>query len=244
MTVALRHAAHEWHLDRLGRVLLHEIKLVIPPTLFFFVGFGLILLTRRLILAQYLVEVTGFALAAGGALIVGKSVLVADELSFLGRFDTAPLIQPILFKTVVYTIVVFFARLIEEFVSYLIGGGAASAFSRHLMEDFSWQKFAATQIWIFVLFLIYTTVTELNDLFGDGELYKILFVRRSSELKAARRQRIRAMVQLGHLTDTHSPRELCDVRTPANAELVSILQSLTGDRQSTSVAPLRGSERP
>lgn len=87
-------------------------------------------------------------------------------------------------------------------------------------------------------------MTELNDLFGDGELYKILFVRRSSELKAARRQRIRAMVQLGHLTDTHSPRELCDVRTPANAELVSILQSLTGDRQSTSVAPLRGSERP
>jgi len=36
----------------------------------------------------------------GPALVVGKSVLVANAMPFLRRFDTAPIIQPVLFKTI------------------------------------------------------------------------------------------------------------------------------------------------
>jgi hypothetical protein len=42
---------------------------------------------------------------------------------------------------------------------------------------------AAIQIWIFVLFLIYTSLEELNTRLGDGELIKIFFTSRSSEMK-------------------------------------------------------------
>jgi hypothetical protein len=44
-------------------------------------------------------------------------------------------------------------------------------------------RFAAIQIWIFILFLIYTTVEELNARLGDGELMKIFFTKRPSEMK-------------------------------------------------------------
>jgi hypothetical protein len=208
--------------DFVGR----EIREIIPPTLFFFIGFGIILLTKRLILAQYLIEVTGFTLAAGGALIVGKAVLIANALPFLRRFDTAPLIRPILFKTIVYTIVVLFARLVEEFIEYLIRGGAVGGFARHMIEDFLWQRFVAEQIWIAVLFLIYTTGTELNTLFGDGELSKILFTRRSSELKLTRRQRVRELVQLGRFLDAHPVEELRVPNTAVHAELETHLRRL------------------
>ena len=67
-------------LARVGGVLLHELRLVMPPTLFFFVGFNLILLTKRLFLADYLIAYTGFLIATTSALIVGKVVLVADKL--------------------------------------------------------------------------------------------------------------------------------------------------------------------
>jgi hypothetical protein len=50
---------------------------------------------------------------------------------------------------------------------------------------FTWDRFAAIQIWIFVLFLIYTSVAELDARLGNGELMKILISRRSSELKLA-----------------------------------------------------------
>ena len=141
---------------RLGGVLLHEVRSVIPPTLFFFVGFNLVLLTKRLMLAEYLVEYTGFLVATTGALIVGKVVLVADKMPLLRRFDYAPLAYPILFKTAVYTLLVFAARLLEALVHYLIEGGVLGGgrFVEELLGSFSWHRFIATQLWIFVLFLV------------------------------------------------------------------------------------------
>ena len=75
-------------------VLLHEFREVLPPTLFFFVGFNLILFTKRLILADYLIQFTGFFIATIGALVVGKVVLVVDKLPFLRRFDLRPWCNP------------------------------------------------------------------------------------------------------------------------------------------------------
>ena len=43
-----------------------------------------------------------------------------------------------------------------------------------MVGQFTWHRFAAVQIWVFVLFLIYTTVAELNARLGDGELTDVL----------------------------------------------------------------------
>ncbi len=38
------------------------------------------------------------------------------------RYDRAALIKPILFKTVFYWVIVFFARLLERFVHFVVEG--------------------------------------------------------------------------------------------------------------------------
>src|SRR5690349_17623972 len=148
-------------LPRLGKRLLHEFRLVLPPTIFFLVGFHLILFTKRLILAHYMIEFTGFAVATVSALIVGKVVLVADKASFMRRFDHAPLAWPILFKATVYTLLVGAVRAIEAFIDYLSEGGTVGggAYIAHQLAGFTSEQFLATQIWIFVLFLIYVTAS-------------------------------------------------------------------------------------
>ena len=60
------------------------------------------MLTTNLLVAQYLVAVSIFMLATLAALVVGKAVLVANKMPWLTRYDRAPLIQPILFKTGFY----------------------------------------------------------------------------------------------------------------------------------------------
>jgi hypothetical protein len=97
---------------RIGAQLLHEAQEALPPTIFFFVGFNFIVLTTNLLVAQYLVAVSNFMLATVAALVVGKAVLVANKMSLLRRYDRAPLIQPILYKTAFYWVAVFLARLI------------------------------------------------------------------------------------------------------------------------------------
>jgi len=61
-------------LAHIGAVVLHEVRLVIPPTLFFFVGFNLILLTKRLFLADYLIAYTGFLIATTSAVNAGEKM--------------------------------------------------------------------------------------------------------------------------------------------------------------------------
>jgi hypothetical protein len=127
------------------------------------------------------VRFANFMIATTAALVVGKAVLVANALPFLRRFDTAPLIQPILFKTVVYWGVVLVVRFLEQLLEYWFGGGTVGGVPQYVMVHFTWHRFAAIQIWIFVLFLIYTFITELNARLGQGELVKLTFSRRSPE---------------------------------------------------------------
>jgi hypothetical protein len=163
--------------------LVKEFKEVLPPTMFFAVGFNLIVLTIDLILADYLTSFASFMIATMAALVVGKSVLVANAMPFLRRFDTAPMIQTVLFKTMVYWAVVFLVRFLEKLVEYFFAGGTLRGIPEYVATHFTWHRFAAIQIWIFVLFLIYTSVTELNALLGEGALRKIFFTKRSSTAK-------------------------------------------------------------
>jgi hypothetical protein len=215
-----------------------EFKEIVPPTIFFAAGFNLILLTTNLILEQYGVRFSSFLLATTGALIVGKAVLVANALPFFRRLDTAPLIRPVLFKSGIYFAVVGAVRFLEKLIEFLVHGGALRELPNYVATHFTWGQFFAVQIWILVLFLIYTFITELNTLFGDGELTRILFTWRSTEVKQTRRQRIRILTKLSRLADAHTTEELVNPATAAHTQMIDLIRGLA--RNGTSRAsPVR-----
>src|SRR6266536_4407941 len=148
--------------NRFAEIAIHEFKEIIPPTIFFGVGFNLIVFTQRIVSANYLFQFAGFMVATVAALVVGKAVLVANKMPFLHRFDDAPLIRPILFRTVIYWAFVFIARLLEGYIHYMIDEGRVMGFFRFLLGEFSWNRFLFVQPWILFLFLIYTTGSQLN----------------------------------------------------------------------------------
>jgi hypothetical protein len=160
------------------------------------------------------------------ALVVAKAVLVTDHMPFMRRFDGAPLIQPILFKTALYWACVFVVRIGEALFHYLRGGGALTAFPQHLIDGFSWPRFLTIQVWLMVLFLVYVTIHEINRLLGDGELYRLFFRWTASEAKLTRRQRIRLLVRLSRLTEANPIEVVTDPRSPAHGELVAIVRAL------------------
>src|SRR3954453_13160814 len=205
---------------------LAQVKHALPPTIFFFVGFNLILWTKRLILQEHGIEFSGFFTALVAALLIGKAVLVTDNLPFMRRFDGSPLIQPILFKSAIYWLCVLMVRLAERLVHFLDAGGVIADFPTHLVEHFSWPRFLSIQIWLMVLFLVYVTTHEFNMLIGDGELYPLFFRWPSSEAKLTRRQRIRLLTRLNRLTEANPIEAFSERGSPAHAELVDILRQL------------------
>jgi len=212
---------------RAGAFLLREFLEILPPTIFFFIGFNLIVLTTNLILADYGGQFAGFMIATTSALIVAKALLVANAMPAIRRYDRAPLIRPILFKTFFYWVAVLIVRLIEHWIRYRFSGEYVfGGFVPHVVATFSWDRFIAIQLWILVLFLVYVTASEFNRLFGHGELNRILFNYRPSELQLNRRERIHELVRLGKLADAHSIDELRDPASSAHAQLVDIVRRL------------------
>jgi hypothetical protein len=136
------------------------------------------------------------------------------------------LIQPILFKTSIYWLCVLIVRLAEEFIHFVAAGGAIAAFGDHFADQFPLARFLSIQIWLMVLFLVYVTIHELNELFGNGELYRLFFRWRSSEAKLTRRQRIRLLTRLNRLTEANPIEAFSDRTSPVHEELVAILHEL------------------
>jgi hypothetical protein len=208
-----------------------------PATLFFATGFNLIVFTQHLILLEYLIRSVGLLAATAGALIVGKAVLIADRMPFLRGSDNAPLTQPTLFKTTIYWAVVFVVRLIEITIRFTVAQPESGGFASTLATYFAWDRFLFVQIWILVPFPIYTTAFELNVLFGDGEVYRLLFTRRSSGLKQTRRQRIRALVRVARVSERHTLAELADPTSAPHRIIVMLISQLAQDHAARQRGP-------
>jgi hypothetical protein len=63
----------EWGSMKLLKTIKHDYLEMLPPAIFFFIAFTLILLTKRLILSEYGISWTGFGAACVGAILVAHS---------------------------------------------------------------------------------------------------------------------------------------------------------------------------
>jgi hypothetical protein len=211
---------------RVGRAALGLFEHMLPPTLYFLIAFNLIVFTTNLLVHDYWFRLSGFLVATTTALVVGKSVLVANEIKLIDRFRGAPLIQPILYKTIFYTLIVMVVRILERFIHFAIDHRGFTLAFGAAVDEFSWRRFAAIQIWLFTCFLIYVTATELSALLGEGQLFRLFFRHRSSEHRLTRRQHVRALMELSRLAETTPRDKLLDPATPQGNRLLTIVDAL------------------
>ncbi len=211
---------------RIGHRISHVFWHIFPPTLYFFIAFNLIVFTTSLMIHDYWFRATGFVVATTTALVVGKCILVADKIRLIDRFRGAPLIQPILYKTMFYTLVVLVVRFLERLIHFAFDDHGFAAAFQEAMHDFTWRRFVAVQIWLFVCFLLYVTATELSALLGEGQMFRLFFRHRSSQHRLTRRRHVRALMELSRLAETTPREQLMDPATPQGNRLATIMDAL------------------
>jgi hypothetical protein len=157
-----------------------EFLEMLPPTVFFFVVFHIILFIRGLMAEQYSLNPLSASVAVIGALIVGKSILIADALPVANWFRQRRLLYNIAWRTFLYLMIVLLFQFIEELIPLISKYGAISAASEHLVEEIKWPRFWATHI-LFVVFLVgYNLATGVIDAIGRNEILKIFFGSKSN----------------------------------------------------------------
>jgi hypothetical protein len=153
----------------------HELKKIGSLSLFFFIGYGYILILMKLFLKEFSVDVSIFTKVVIYALVSAKSVAIMDMTPWMNRFAESPRYLQVLYKTAVYTFAVFVLSLIENlFHAYHETKALIPALTLFL-ETRSFDRFLAILLCVSAVFLIHNIFQELDQYLGKGNLSKFFF---------------------------------------------------------------------
>ncbi len=154
-----------------------EFLEVLPTTIFFFFAFHVIALTNALMLKEHGIDIANQAAATIGALLVAKVILVADKLPWINKFPYKPLMYNVAWKTLIYVGCTMVVRFVEHLIPFLLEHERLDIAIRHHFSEVVWSHFWAIQIWLLVLFLVYSAGRELVRALGSERVLDIFFRR-------------------------------------------------------------------
>ena len=154
----------------------HELKEVGIVTLYFLICFGIILLLKKLFLAEYKVQFNALSAAVIGALVIGKVVVVLDKTTIGNRFQQGhAAFLDVFYRSLVYT---FFVGLVvaaeKVFHASHETDGFISAL-HHALEKTDINHFWATVIGVFLSFVGFNVFSIVSHHLGEGELVRLFF---------------------------------------------------------------------
>jgi len=142
--------------------------------------FSVFIFYRRLILAHYDVYLEDYFLGIIKALVFAKVIMIGAFLRIDRTFDQKPLIIPIIYKSLLFTIWVAVFDVAEKFITGLISTSTFSGAVEEISKSF-------TNIWIggalvvFFCFIPFFAFKELSRLIGKEKIQNLLF-RRDQEI--------------------------------------------------------------
>jgi hypothetical protein len=162
-------------MNKLFQKLKEEFVAVLPPTIYFFVALHIVAIVRMLMLRGTAISPLTSVSIFVAALVLGKSVLIADMLPIINRFPGKPLIYNIAWKTTIYLLVSIVLHYLEHLIDFAREAHSLVAGNQKLLAQIIWPHFWAIQIFLFVLIVVYCTMHELVLVIGKEKVRRIFF---------------------------------------------------------------------
>ncbi|TMH33296.1 MAG: hypothetical protein E6H66_12510 [Betaproteobacteria bacterium] len=162
-------------MSKLSDKIKEEFLAMIPPTIFFFVALHIVAFVRVLMLKGTGLAPLSTISIAVAALILGKSVLIADMLPIINRFPERPLIYNVAWKTLIYLLMSALIHYLERLYDFSKQAGGVVAGNEKLLAEIVWPHFWAVQIILLVLILMYCSMHELVRVIGKERILRIFF---------------------------------------------------------------------
>lgn len=149
-----------------------ELKNFFVMFLYLWVIFGLFALNQAIIKHDLGVLTHGFALI--NAAIFAKVMLIAEDLKLGNRFQTQPLVYPIIYKTVIFSILFILFHIFEETIVALWRGKSAAESFPELNGNAFLGALCVLGI-LSISLIPFFTVREIARVMGDHELWNLFF---------------------------------------------------------------------
>jgi len=159
---------------KIAALIAKEIREAVPATIFFLWLFHMIALTKAVSLGDYSFTALRATVATVGALMVAKAILVVEALP-ISRVFSRQLWFHVLWKTLLFNVVVLVFRFIEELIPLISKHeGLLTAVGR-LHRETVWPQFWVLQLWLFCALFLYCVCSELVRMVGAERVKEMLF---------------------------------------------------------------------
>jgi hypothetical protein len=106
-----------------------ELKRFLMIFAYLWLVFLVFLVHEWIVLADNHIGFRFYGLAAINALVLSKIMLIAEELGFAEKFDGKPLVLPIVYKSVLFSVLLVVAYILEEIIlGWFHGKSVANSF--------------------------------------------------------------------------------------------------------------------
>ncbi len=139
----------------------------------FYLGFFFCALVTytMLLLKKYEISYLNYSFAIINALIIAKIILIGEWAHLGKRGEAKPLYQSVLYKSVVFAVLVFAFHFVEEFIKRLIHHDPFGTVWHNLHID----DLIGRSIVIFCAFVPLFAFRELGRVMGEDKLHALLF---------------------------------------------------------------------
>ena len=151
-----------------------EARSLLLVTLYFATWLGMLIIIKKLILAEYNIEFRGLTVALVGALVMAKVVLILEHVSLGAWLKNYPALAEVIVRTLFYTFGVFVVLVLEKSFE---GRHDYGGFIPSMIGSF--QTVEGFHVWVNVIctsgaLLVYNIFFALEKIFGEGTLLRTL----------------------------------------------------------------------
>ena len=152
----------------------HEVTSFLAIFVYLVLLLGLLVLHEAVVSAKNGIEYHFYGLAIINALILGKIILIADDLHFAEWFIERAPIYSILVKSLAFTILLLIFDIVEEEVVDMIKGKTFGDSFPHV-GDGSPRAYFYMVIIFFIGLIPFFSYKEIGRVFGERELRSLFF---------------------------------------------------------------------
>jgi hypothetical protein len=165
---------------------IRELKSFLGLVLYLWVVFGLYVLNESIIMGKEHINFASHGFALINAVVLGKVLLVAEDMKFADRFKERPLVFPIVYKALAFSILFVVFHITESMLVGLFHGRRAID-SFPIIGGGTPKGVLCVIAIIFVSLLPFFAFREIGRVIGEDRLWALLFKRGAvaSEFRSA-----------------------------------------------------------
>lgn len=163
---------------------IEEFKAYWVITVYLWLFLGSFTIYRRLILAETGVPYLHYGVALVEAMVIAKVVLIGRVFGFSRRFDHLPLIVPVLYKSLLFALLVLLFGVLEKTIDGLIHHEGLAGGLRQI-ADVGRYEIGARALMLTVAFVPFFAFSEVGRVLGHRELGALFFSSRDAPGGAA-----------------------------------------------------------